>query len=257
MEAGATPSPAGMTPVARLRGIFVTGTGPGVGKSVLSAAICAALADRGEKVAAFKPVITGLDERGGDWPLDDELLAKHASAGQSREDVSPHRFGPPVSPHLAAEMAGEQIEPLQLAAEARGWGEKADALVCEGIGGLMVPLAGGFVVRDLAVELDLPLVVAAKTELGTINHTLLTIEAARAAGLNVTGVVMPPWPDEPDDMQKNNRETIERLGEVSVYGLPETSPDEIGKAGADLPVDDWLEVAENTPHDIAETDEGQ
>ncbi len=119
----------------------------------------------------------------------------------------------------------------------------------------MVPLAGGFVVRDLAVELDLPLVIAAKTGLGTINHTLLTIEAARAAGLNVTGVVLTPWPDEPDDIEKNNRETIERLGEVPVYGLPETSPDEVGKAGADLPVDEWLEVAENTPHDIAETDE--
>src|SRR3954465_9064038 len=143
MEAGATPSPAGMTPVARLRGIFVTGPGPGGGKSVLSAGICAALADRGEKVAAFKPVITGLDERGGDWPLDDELLARHANAGQSREEVSPHRFGPPVSPHLAAEMAGEQIEPLQLAREAREWAEKADALVCEGIGGAVGAPAGG------------------------------------------------------------------------------------------------------------------
>ena len=81
MEAG------GLSPVGRLRGIFVTGTGTGVGKSVLSASICAALAERGEKVAAFKPVITGLDARDGDWPLDDELLAQHASAGQSREEV--------------------------------------------------------------------------------------------------------------------------------------------------------------------------
>ena len=249
MEAGGT------SPVARLRGIFVTGTGTGVGKSVVSAAICAALAARGEKVAAFKPVITGLDERDGDWPLDDELLAQHASAGQSREEVSPHRFGPPVSPHLAAEMADEQIEPLALAREARERAEKADALVCEGIGGLMVPLAGGFVVRDLAVELDLPLVIAAKTGLGTVNHTLLTIEAARAAGLNVTGVVLTPWPEEPDAVQKNNRETIGRLGDVDVCVLPETSPDQVGEAGASLPVDDWLEVAENTPPDIAETDE--
>src|SRR5215204_6858018 len=255
MEGGATPSPAGMSPVARLRGIFVTGTGTGVGKSVVSAAICAALAARGEKVAAFKPVITGLDERDAEWPLDDELLAQHASAGQSREEVSPHRFGPPVSPHLAAEMAGEQIEPLALAREARERAEKADALVCEGIGGLMVPLSAGFVVRDLAVELDLPLVIAAQTGLGTINHTLLTIEAARAAGLNVTGVVLTPWPDEPDQIQRNNRETIGRLGEVPVCVLPETKPDEVAQAGAELPVDDWLEVAENTPHDIAETDE--
>jgi dethiobiotin synthetase len=251
MEAGGT------SPVARLRGVFVTGTGTGVGKSVLAASICAALAARGETVAAFKPVITGLDERDSEWPLDDELLAQHASAGQSREQVAPHRFGPPVSPHLAAAMAGEQIEPLALAREARERAEKADALVCEGIGGLMVPLAGGFVVRDLAVELDLPLVIAAQTGLGTINHTLLTIEAARAAGLTVTGVVLTPWPSEPDEIERSNRETIQRLGDVKVHVLPETRPDEVADAGAELPVDEWLEVAENTPPDIAETDEGR
>src|SRR5215207_6177146 len=234
MEAG------GVSPVARLRGVFVTGTGTGVGKSVLAASICAALAARGEKVAAFKPVITGLDERDGDWPLDDELLAKHASAGQSREEVSPHRFGPPVSPHLAAEMAGEQIEPLALAREARERAEKADALVCEGIGGLMVPLAGGFVVRDLAVELDLPLVIAAQTGLGTINHTLLTIEAARAAGLNVTGVVLTPWPDDPDPIELSNRATVERLGGAPVSGLPPTDPGSLASAGSHLPLDEWL-----------------
>src|SRR3954453_6073348 len=131
MEAGATPSPAGMTPVARLRGIFVTGTGTGVGKSVLSAAICAALADRGEKVAAFKPVITGLDERGGDWPLDDELLAQHASAGQSREEVSPHRFGPPASPARGAGTGARRgppppPRPAGLAAPGGGDGGRAD-----------------------------------------------------------------------------------------------------------------------------------
>lgn len=249
MEAG------GLSPVARLRGIFVTGTGTGVGKSVLAASICAALAERGEKVAAFKPVITGLDERGEEWPLDDELLAQHASAGQSREQVAPHRFGPPMSPHLAAEKAGEQIETLQLAREARELAEKADALVCEGIGGLMVPLAAGFMVRDLAVELDLPLVIAANPGLGTINHTLLTIGAARAAGLSVTGVVLTPWPAEPDEIEENNRETIGRLGDVPVCVLPETSPDKVAEVGRELPIDDWLEIAENTPHDIAETDE--
>ena len=249
MEAG------GLSPVGRLRGIFVTGTGTGVGKSVLAASICAALAERGEKVAAFKPVITGLDERGEEWPLDDELLAKHASAGQSREEVSPHRFGPPVSPHLAAEMAGEPIEALALAREASELAQKADALVCEGIGGLMVPLSAGFMVRDLAVELDLPLVIAASPGLGTINHTLLTIEAARAAGLNVTGVVLTPWPDEPSDLEENNRETIGRLGDVSVCTLPETSPDDLAEAGRGLPVDEWLEVAENTPPDIADHDD--
>ena len=243
-----------MSPVARLRGIFVTGTGTGVGKSVLAASICAALAARGEKVAAFKPVITGLDEDSGDWPLDDELLAGAASAGQKPDDVAPHRFGPAVSPHLAAELAGEQIEPLALAREARERAEKADAFVCEGIGGLMVPIAAGFMVRDLAVELDLPLVIAAAPGLGTINHTLLTIESARAAGLNVAAVVLTPWPDDPGDIERSNKETIATLGDVAVHELPETTSDKLADAGAALPVDEWLEVAENTPPDIAGMD---
>jgi dethiobiotin synthetase len=231
---------AGMSPVARLRGIFVTGTGTGVGKSVVAASICAALSARGQKVAAFKPVITGLDERDGDWPLDDELLAGAASAGQKPEDVAPHRFGPPVSPHLAAELAGEQIEPLDLAREARGWAERADALVCEGIGGLMVPIAAGFLVRDLALELDMPLVVVASPGLGTINHTLLTLDSARAAGLRIAAVVLTPWPDEPGDVERSNKQTIAMLGDVEVHTLGRTTPDRLAEAGAQLPIDDWL-----------------
>jgi dethiobiotin synthetase len=231
---------AGTKPPARLRGIFVTGTGTGVGKSVLAASICAAMSARGQKVAAFKPVITGLDEPDGDWPLDDELLAFAASAGQRPEDVAPHRFGPPVSPHLAAELAGEQIEPLELAREAREWADRADALVCEGIGGLMVPITAGFLVRDLALELDLPLVVAASPGLGTINHTLLTLDSARAAGLRIAAVVLTPWPDEPGDVERSNKETIAMLGDVDVETLRRTTPDGLADGGADLPVDDWL-----------------
>ena len=92
--------------------------------------------------------------------------------------MAPWRFGPPVSPHHAAELAGERIEPAQLVAAAR----VHELLVCEGVGGLLVPITPGYLVRDLAIDLELPVVVAARTGLGTINHTLLTVEAARTAG---------------------------------------------------------------------------
>src|ERR687891_1403911 len=161
-----------------LRGVFVTGTDTGVGKSVLAAAICGALAGRGERVAAFKPAVTGLDEDPGERGHDHELLASVANAGQSPEEVAPYRFGPPVSPHLAAELAGVRIEPAELVAAARAH----ELLVCEGVGGLLVPLTSGYLVRDLAIDLGLPVVIAARTGLGTINHTLLTVEAARGAG---------------------------------------------------------------------------
>ena len=151
-----------------MRGLFVTGTDTGVGKSVLAASLCAALAARGERVAAFKPVVTGLDDERGEFGHDHELLASAANAGQAPEDVAPYRFGPPLSPHLAAELAGERIEPAQLLEAARAH----ELLVCEGVGGLLVPITTGYLVRDLAIDLELPLVVAARRGLGTINHTL-------------------------------------------------------------------------------------
>jgi dethiobiotin synthetase len=219
-----------------LRGLFVTGTDTGVGKSVVAAAICAALAARGERVAAFKPAVSGLDEEPGEFGHDHELLASVASADQTPEEVAPWRFGPPVSPHHAAQLAGELIEPSQLVAAARAH----ELLVCEGVGGLLVPITPGYLVRDLAVDLELPVVVAARTGLGTINHTLLTVEAARAAGLRVAGVVMTPWPDEPTEMERSNRETIERLGDVRVSALAPTRPDGLAEAGASLPLEHWL-----------------
>jgi dethiobiotin synthetase len=220
-----------------LRGLFVTGTDTGVGKTVVAAAVCAALAARGERVAAFKPVVTGLDEEPGEWPRDHELLAQEANAGQTPADVAPLTFDPPVSPHYAAQEAGTVIEPRELADAARAAAQGADALICEGVGGLLVPLTSGYLVRDLALELGLPLLVAARPGLGTINHTLLTLEAARAAGLTLAAVVLTPWPDEPTGMERSNRETIEALGGVRVCGLPPTSPTTLPQAGEALPLD--------------------
>ncbi|HEY2604125.1 MAG TPA: dethiobiotin synthase [Thermoleophilaceae bacterium] len=223
-----------------MRGVFVAGTDTGVGKTILAAAICAALAARGERVAAFKPAVTGLDDdppRG--FARDHELLASVASAGQSAEDVSPLRYGPPLSPHYAATLAGEQIEPTELLAKARNASDHADALVCEGVGGLLVPLTPGYLIRDLALDLGLPLVVAARPGLGTINHTLLTLEAARTAGVDVRGVVMTPWP-EGDALADSNRATVELIGDVPVSGLPPLTRDGLAAAGAQLPLDSWL-----------------
>ena len=222
-----------------LRGLFVTGTDTGVGKSVLAAAICAALVARGERVAAFKPAVTGLDEPPGEWPADHELLARAAGGEQAPEQVAPYRYRPPLSPHYAAELAGETIEPERLVAAARAAGD-GRLLVAEGVGGLLVPITPGYLVRDLALDLGLPVVIAARSGLGTINHTLLTLEAARTAGLWVAGVVMTPWPERPEAIEESNRATVERLGAVTVSGLPRSSPAELAAAGERLPLGDWL-----------------
>jgi dethiobiotin synthetase len=221
-----------------VRGLFVTGTDTGVGKSVIAAAICAGLAEQGRRVAAFKPVVTGLDDPPGDWPYDHELLA--SVTGQEPSAVAPWQFGPPASPHLAAELDGATLEPTELLAAARRAGAYADALVCEGVGGLLVPITPGYLVRDFALDLGMPLVVAARPSLGTINHTLLTLEAARAAGLDPVAVVMTPWPAEPSRLERSNQETVERLGGVPVATLPECTPDTLAEAGASLPLARWL-----------------
>ncbi len=221
-----------------MRGVFVTGTDTDAGKSVVAAAICAALAARGERVAAFKPAVTGLDEAGGGWPPDHELLA--AATGQQPNEVAPYAFGPAVSPHWAAELAAVPIDPARLVEHARAAGERADALVCEGVGGLLVPLTRGYSVRDLAVELDLPVVIAARPGLGTISHSLLTVEAARAVGLRVAGIVMTPWQRTPPAIEASNRATVQQLAGVGVSGLAPTTPGALPGAGAALPLDDWL-----------------
>jgi len=223
-----------------VRGCFVTGTDTGVGKTVLAAAIAAALHARGVRVAAFKPVVTGIDEPEPGRPADHELLG--AVTGLTPSAVAPLRFGPAVSPHLAAELAGTAIEPAGLIAAAVRAGAAAEVLVVEGVGGLLVPISADFSIRDLAVALDLPVVVAARPGLGTISHTLLTVEAARAAGLDVRAVVLTPWPARPSVMERSNRETIARMARVEVATLPSAGvgPADLAAAGAALPVDAWL-----------------
>jgi dethiobiotin synthetase len=230
------------TPSGVTRGLFVTGTDTGVGKTVVAGAVTAALTRRGARVAAFKPVVTGLEEPAAfGWAHDHALLA--AAAGTTPEEVSPARFGPPVSPHLAAAQAGTTLDVEGLLELARAAAARSDVLVVEGVGGLLVPLTDTHTVRDFAVALGLPLLIAARPGLGTISHTLLTLEAARSSGLNVLAVVITPWPEEPSAMERSNRETIERLGGVEVHTippLPSGLPADLAPAGEALPLKSWL-----------------
>lgn len=226
-----------------MRGLFVTGTDTEIGKTVVASAVVAALAAGGVPVGAFKPAVTGIDDEPDDGkPRDHELLA--ACAGMAPEEVAPYRFGPAVSPHLAAELAGVTIAPDVLIDAARRNAAGGRTLIAEGVGGWLVPItAGGYLVRDLVAALGLRVVVVARPGLGTINHTLLTLESVRGAGLTVAGVVVTPWPDEPTPMQRSNAETIAALGDIEVATLPllkDFSIASLAAAGAALPVAGWL-----------------
>jgi dethiobiotin synthetase len=210
------------------KGFFVTGTGTEVGKTVVAAVLAHTLRHQGSTVAVFKPAVTGLDEPG---ETDHALLRRASGSEQSDDEIAPYRYGPPASPHLAAAQAGEEIDPERLRGAARDAAASADRLVCEGVGGLLVPLAwrssasvrkqsASYLVRDFAQDLGLPVVVAAPPGLGTINHTLLTVEVARAADLTVAAVVLTPWPERPSPIESSNRDTIEALAATPVHTLP-------------------------------------
>lgn len=219
-----------------MRGCLVTGTDTGVGKTVLTAAIAAALVKQGIAVRALKPILTGLDDPAPDgWPRDHELLA--AVTGRAPDEVMLTGYGPAVSPHLAA--GDDPLDPAAIRAAAPG----TSPLVVEGVGGLLVPLREDYTVRDLARDLGLPLVLAARPGLGTLNHTLLTLEAARAAGLDVRAVVLTPWPEQPSEIEVSNRDTLTALAATAIHVLPRLAradPALLAEAGGRLPVADWL-----------------
>jgi dethiobiotin synthetase len=211
-----------------MRGIFVTGTGTEIGKTVVAAVLARTAHAAGARVAVFKPAVSGLDDyplRPEVWDcaaeLPDHVLLRLASgSAQGDDEIAPYRYGPPVSPHLAAELADEPIDPDRLRGAALAATEESDLVVCEGVGGFLVPLTPDYLVRDLARDLGMPVLIVASPGLGTINHTLLTIEAVRAARLEVSKVVLNGWAAEPSPLERSNLETISRLGSVRVETLP-------------------------------------
>jgi dethiobiotin synthetase len=229
-----------------MQGVFITGTGTEVGKTVVAAAIARTAHAAGARVAAFKPAVSGLDEyplRPEVWDcaaeLPDHALLRLASgSSQGDDEISPYRYGPAVSPHLAAELVGEPIDPDRLRGSALAATEGCDLLVCEGVGGFLVPLTRDYLVRDFARDLGMPVLIVSTPELGTINHTLLTIEAVRDTGLEVAKVVLNDWPAEPSRLERSNLETISMLGEVEVERLPRL---DLARPG------DWPELGLSEP----------
>jgi dethiobiotin synthetase len=142
---------------------------------------------RGLSVGVMKPMETGV---GPDGPLDALALQRESDGRDTLAEICPQRFPLPAAPCVAAEHAGRAVE-LEAIHEAYACiARDRDLVVVEGAGGLLVPTTPGSTMADLAHELSLPLVVVARTALGTINHTLLTLEAAETRGLEVAGVVL-------------------------------------------------------------------
>jgi dethiobiotin synthetase len=209
-----------VTGEARGRGVFVTGTDTGVGKTVVACALVRALRARGIAVGAMKPTETGVGPAG---PADAIALREAAGLDIPLADVCPQAFALPAAPAAAGAVDLAAIESAYARVRAR-----RAFLVVEGAGGLLVPIAAQLSMADLAVRLALPLLVVARAALGTINHTRLTLEAAHARGLRVAGVVISHAGGPLQDAELRNLALLrEELGALIVGEIPPLAAGEL------------------------------
>jgi dethiobiotin synthetase len=200
-----------------LPGLFVVGTDTGVGKTRVAAAVARSVRASGRRVGVLKPLASGAEPVGGSWRCDDAeaLMAAAEAADATLAHVAPLVFEEPLAPSVAARRLGRPLErdevERSLRTALRWWQEHAEALVVEGVGGLLTPVAEATTVADLAVALDYPLVIVARRGLGTLAQTLAAVEAARSRGLRVAGLVLSsPEPATGSVAEATNAEELAR-----------------------------------------------
>lgn len=208
------------------RSVFVTGTDTGVGKTVVACALVRQLRARGVDVGVMKPIETGVGPEG---PLDALALREAAGVSDPLEDICPQRFSLPAAPTVAAIAESCKVDTEAVLDAFERVKARHEVVAVEGAGGLLVPATQNLSMADLARELGAPLLVVARGALGTINHTLLTLEAADARKLPVLGVVLCHATGPLSDSDAANLEALRHtlgprlLGELPFLG-PGQSP---------------------------------
>jgi dethiobiotin synthetase len=195
----------------RHKGLFITGTDTGVGKTYVACLLARQWRREGLRVGVMKPAESGANR--------DALLLKRAAASSAPlSQIRPYYFKAALAPGLAAIKEGKRISLKRMVKGLKALQTGQDGVLVEGAGGLLVPLAGKLLVADLALACRLPLLIVARAGLGTINHTLLTLAEARRRGLNVAAVVLNGPVKATDESVSGNAAAIKRLGKVPVFG---------------------------------------
>ncbi len=202
------------------KGIFITGTDTGVGKTIAAATLARLLREKGVNVGVMKPVTSGCREESGRLVSEDaDLLAWGAGIAGVDGDVAPYLLRQPIVPAEAASRDGVRID-FRIIGNAFGrLASRYDFVIVEGAGGLMVPLFGGFLVADLVTHLSLPLLVVTRPNLGTVNHTLLTCFAAKQLEISVRGVVINNYPGRPGIAEETAPTLIAALAGAPLLGV--------------------------------------
>jgi len=229
-------------------GLFISATDTEVGKTVITAALTVLLQRRGLRVGVFKPVATGCVRRVrlGLVSEDTDYLAYFADSPDPLEVINPVRYGPALAPAAAARRARRPVDFDAIHDAYARVCSHSDVVLVEGVGGLLVPLADDVYVADLAKDFALPLVIVARATLGTINHTLLTLEAARTRQLEIAAIVLNRYvPKQATLAEETNPETIARHGRVTI---PVVVPEDDQTSVTDVKLGpDVLAAMENFP----------
>ena len=206
--------------------LFVTGTDTGVGKTFITALLAKALADQGIDVKVQKWVSTGNSDISEDCVFIYELLGNKSDKiyglldqSASGSDTAPYCLPLPASPHLAAEQAGVTIKTKVIRDALFRLESSCEILIVEGVGGVLVPLSRDLLLADLVADLKLPVLIVARSGLGTLNHTLLTLEAFRHRNIQCVGVLLNSQGGEDSSIVRDNQRTIAEIGQVEVFGV--------------------------------------
>ncbi len=204
-------------------GIFITGTDTDVGKTIVAAGLALVLRSQGVRVGVMKPIATGCLDFGKRLVSADAAFLMEAAENEYTGYSSPSRFKHPVSPNVAADFEKKEVDLDQIRKAYASLEKKYDFIIVEGIGGLMVPINPRYYVTDLIREFKLPVVVVSKPGIGTINHTLLTVDAARIRGLDVKGIIFNRVPRTNLSLSEmTNPKVIFELTKVPILGsLPD------------------------------------
>jgi dethiobiotin synthetase len=200
-------------------GVFITGTDTGVGKTLIAAGLAAALQNQGIDVGVMKPLESGAHCFESTLiPRDAFYLKEIAGVQDDLALINPYRFQPPLAPGVAAEKEGVEIDLQRITGAYEKLKGRHQFMVVEGAGGLLVPVAKGTLLPKLIKLLDLPLLVVARSSLGTINHTLLTLSYCQQEGLDVKGLIMSKSTPDADPAEDSNPQIITQFSEVPILG---------------------------------------
>lgn len=200
--------------------IFITGTDTEVGKTVVAAGLAMAFKKRGVDVGVMKPAVTGCRTRRGRRVSEDvDYLVKASGCTDEPRLVSPYMLRDPLAPEVAARREGVRLDLRRIFSAFRRLGERHEALIVEGAGGLFVPIKRKYFMIDLIAALGSPIVLVARPGLGTINHTLLSCEAARTKNIGIAGVVINDYPKKPSLAERTNPDVISRCAGAPLLGV--------------------------------------